>query len=139
MKSIYSVFISVFTILLVAIFLNGCGKKDTGSTDSKKEETKKEKTAEESGTAGEVTKETQSSGTTNSDKMIDEYQEIVDQYVKIVKEMKSGNMSNVKDMQELATKTQEWSKRLTEIAPTLTKAQQERLEQISREAEAYLK
>lgn len=139
MKSIYSVFISVFTILLVAIFLNGCGKKDTGSTDSKKEETKKEKAAEESGTAGEVTKETQSSGTTNSDKMIDEYQEIVDQYVKIVKEMKSGNMSNVKDMQELATKTQEWSKRLTEIAPTLTKAQQERLEQISREAEAYLK
>lgn len=110
MKTIYSVFTSVITIFLITLFLNGCGKKDTGSTDSKKEEIKKEKAADESGTAGEVTKETQSSGTASSDKMIDEYQEIVDQYVKIVKEMKSGNMSNVKDMQELATKTQEWSK-----------------------------
>ena len=147
MKSIYSMFTSVFSILVITIFLSGCGKNDsseeTGSSDSKKEETKvksnTEKAEEETNNAGEVKKESTSSGSASTDKMIDEYQEIVDEYVKIVKEMQSGNLSNVKDMQTLATKTQEWSMRLTEIAPTLTVAQQERLEKISKEAEQYLK
>jgi hypothetical protein len=147
MKSIYSMFTSILSILVITIFLSGCGKKDpsegTGSSDSKKEETKEksntEKAEEENDNAGEVMKESTSSGSTSTDKMIDEYQEIVDEYVKIVKEMQSGNLSNVKDMQALATKTQEWSMRLTEIAPTLTVAQQERLEKISKEAEMYLK
>ncbi|MEZ4823845.1 MAG: hypothetical protein R2942_16145 [Ignavibacteria bacterium] len=44
--------------------------------------------------------------------MIYEYQEIVDQYVKLVKEMKNGNMSNISEMQALAEKTQVWSKSL---------------------------
>jgi len=147
MKSIYSMFTSILSILVITIFLSGCGKKDpsetTGSSDSKKEETKEksntEKAEEENDNAGEVMKESTSSGSTSTDKMIDEYQEIVDEYVKIVKEMQSGNLSNVKDMQALATKTQEWSMRLTEIAPTLTVEQQERLEKISKEAEMYLK
>jgi len=140
-------FTSILSILVITIFLSGCGKKDpsetTGSSDSKKEETKEksntEKAEEENDNAGEVMKESTSSGSTSTDKMIDEYQEIVDEYVKIVKEMQSGNLSNVKDMQALATKTQEWSMRLTEIAPTLTVEQQERLEKISKEAEMYLK
>jgi len=147
MKSIYSKLTSVISILVITIFLSGCGKKEstdgTGSSDSKKEQTneqsKTEKAEEETNNAGEVTKESTSSGSASTDKMIDEYQEIVNEYVKIVKEMQSGNLSNVKDMQALATKTQEWSIRLTEIAPTLTVAQQERLEKISKEAEMYLK
>ena len=147
MKTINSMFISAISILIVSMFLGGCGKKEstegTGSSDSKKEETseqsKTEKAEEKTNNAGEVKKESTSSGSASTDKMIDEYQEIVDEYVKIVKEMQSGNLSNVKDMQTLATKTQEWSMRLTEIAPTLTVAQQERLEKISKEAEQYLK
>lgn len=150
MKAKYSVLASVLLVLIIALFLNGCGKKEstegTGSSESKteeskedsKEESKTEKTEEKDNNAGEVTKETTTTGSTDTDKMIDEYQEIVDQYVKLVKEMKNGNMSNISEMQALAEKTQVWSKKLTSIAPTLTKAQQERLKKISEEAKEYL-
>jgi len=149
MKTTQSIFASVLTILLITLFLGGCGKKETsegtGSSESKKEETeetkeqtKTEKTDETENNAGEVTKESTSSGNTSADQMIDEYQVIVDEYTKYVKEMQKGDMSNLKNMQELAIKTQEWSVKLTKIAPTFTEAQKQRLEKISKEAELYL-
>ncbi|HMQ69799.1 MAG TPA: hypothetical protein PKA90_12440 [Ignavibacteria bacterium] len=146
MKTKFSLLASMFMVITIALFLSGCGKKEStggkGSSDSKTEEsgneTKIEKADEKENNAGEVPKETTTTGSTDTDKMIDEYQDIVDEYVKLVKEMKNGNLSNVKDMQALAEKTQVWSKKLTSIAPTLTNAQQERLKKISKEAEDYL-
>jgi len=126
MKALVKSFTSVLFVLLLVVFFSSCGKKDA-STDSKTTDSKDTKTNTSSG-SGDV------------DKMIDDYSKIMKEYVAIVQTVKKGDATQTAKMQELSNKTQEWSKKLAEIAPKLTPQQSQRIADISKEgAEAMSK
>lgn len=123
MKDFFLRLTSIVCILLLTIFISSCGKKDattgSGSTDSKKETTS-------------------GSGSSEIDGMIDEYQKLMDEYVVIVKDVKNGKTSEMSKMQDLSTKTTEWSKKLSDIAPKLSVEQSERIRKISENAASQM-
>jgi len=114
-------FIMLFAILFLVNNFNGCGKKETttgtGSTDSK----------------------TTTGGSSEIDGMIDQYQKLMDEYVAVVKDVKAGKTTEMAKMQELSTKTTEWSKKLADMAPKLTPQQSERIRKISDSAAEQMK
>ncbi|MEO8666467.1 MAG: hypothetical protein ABI462_13330 [Ignavibacteria bacterium] len=120
MKTFFKSFTSVLFVLLLVAFFSSCGKKEA-SMDSKTTDSKDTKT-------------TTSSGSADTDKMIDDYDKIMKEYVAIVQAVKKGDATQTAKMQELSTKTQEWSKKLAEIAPKLTPEQSQRIANISKES-----
>ncbi len=120
MKAFVKSFTSILFVLLLVVFFSSCGKKEA-STDGKTTDTKKEDS-----------KTTTTSGG-STDKMIDDYDAIMKEYVAIVQKVKKGDATQTAKMQELSNKTQEWSKKLTEIAPKLTPEQSKRIANISQE------
>lgn len=117
MKSVTKHLFSLLPILLVVLLFNACGKKDA-STDSKTTDSKT----------------TTTSSGNDADAMIDQYESLMKEYVALVKAVKGGDYNQTAKMQELSTKTQEWSKKLADQAPKLTAAQQERISKISQMA-----
>lgn len=145
MKKLNSFLTLVLAVLLLPLFISSCGKKDsttgTGSVDSKKEtstESKstdsKKETSTENKSADSKKEATYGAGSSDIDGMIDDYQILLDKYVTIVTNVKSGKMSEIAEMKELSAGMSEWSKKFSDIAPQLTDAQKERIKKITEAA-----
>ncbi len=118
MKALFQSLSSVLIVLMLVLFLSSCDKKET-STDTKTTDTKKEDVK---------------SSSNDVDGMINEYEKIMKEYVDIVQKVKKGETTQTERMQELSTKTQEWSKKIADIAPKLTPEQSQRIANISKMA-----
>lgn len=119
MKALFRSLTSILSVLLLVLFFSSCGKKET-STDTKSTDTKKEDVKSDQSSSSDV------------DGMINEYEKIMKEYVDIVQKVKKGETTQTTRMQELSTKTQEWAKKLAEIAPKLTPQQSQRIADISK-------
>ena len=116
MKALFQSLSTVFIVLILVSFFTSCNKKDT-TTDTKTSDTKKEDVK---------------SSSNDVDGMINEYEKIMKEYVDIVQKVKKGETTQTARMQELLTKSQEWSKKLADMAPKLTTAQSQRIADISK-------
>jgi hypothetical protein len=72
------------------------------------------------------------------DVMINEYEKVTNQYVRVARKLKGGDMSVTVPYIELGKETRKSSVKLQEIAATMTPQQAQRVASISAKATPYL-
>jgi predicted nucleic acid-binding Zn-ribbon protein len=67
----------------------------------------------------------------NIDKLLDEYEKVINQYIKLYKKAMSGDMTAMNEYVKIAEKAQQLSEKISKAADKMTPAQKKRLASIA--------
>ncbi len=123
-------------IAVAAIMLTSCGSKtekaESADRYGAETEVTTEAVAEDNDNEEVVESTSNSSG--DIDRLLDAYEEYMDEYIKLAKKAMNGDMSAINDYPELLEKAEQLEKELDEEADDMTPAQLARFQKISAKA-----
>lgn len=122
----------LFIVALCALLLSSCSQQNDDSEAEDELEQFSTDTAEESATDIEYTAEdTIDSNSEDWDEILDSYEEYVDEYIKLMKQVSAGDMNAYSSLATYTEKLAEFGKKLDAASDDITAAQLARYNKIS--------
>ncbi len=122
----------LFIVALCALLLSSCSQQNDDSEAENELEQFSTDTAEESATDIEYTAEdTSDSNSEDWDEILDSYEEYVDEYIKLMKQVSAGDMDAYSSLATYTEKLAEFGKKLDAASDDITAAQMARYNKIS--------